>query len=78
MKLILTPVDFCRLTAQERHAFGGIAPVMDKKNPPHRSPIRDLWFLGSQSESGGGVMGVMKGARNVARMIDPGVKGFLA
>lgn len=78
LKVVLTPVDFCNRIFQDRHAFGGIAPVMDKKNPPHRSPVKGLWFLGSQSESGGGVLGVMKGARNVARMIDHRVKAFRA
>jgi len=78
VKVVLTPRDFCNLIAQDRHAFGGVAPVLGTKNPPHKSPVRDLWFLGSQSESGGGVMGVMKGARTVARMIDPRVRMFRA
>ena len=51
------------------HAFGGIAPVMGKQNPAHRTPVEGLWFVGAQSESGGGVAGVMLGARKVARRI---------
>ncbi|MGD9147099.1 MAG: hypothetical protein PVG56_08440 [Anaerolineae bacterium] len=51
------------------HAFGGIAPVMGKQNPAHRTPIECLWFVGAESESGGGVAGVMLGARNVARRV---------
>jgi all-trans-retinol 13,14-reductase len=74
VKITLTPGDFRLRTHQHRHAFGGIAPVMGQKNPSHRTPIEGLWFIGSQSESGGGVLGVMKGARKVAAMIDPRVK----
>ncbi len=42
---------------------------MGKANPPHQTDVEGLWFIGAQSESGGGVLGVMKGARNVARRI---------
>jgi phytoene dehydrogenase-like protein len=42
---------------------------MGQVSPPHRTEIKDLWFAGSQSESGGGVRGVMVGGRNVARRI---------
>ena len=52
---------------QRRHSFGGIAPVRDRQNPSYRTPVRNLWFAGSQSEGGGGVLGVMKGARAAAR-----------
>jgi hypothetical protein len=47
-------------------SFGGIAPVRDRPNPSYRTPITNLWFAGSQSESSGGVLGVMKGARAMA------------
>jgi phytoene dehydrogenase-like protein len=42
---------------------------MGKQNPAHRTPIEGLWFIGAQSESGGGVAGAMIGARNVAKRI---------
>jgi phytoene dehydrogenase-like protein len=69
VRVILTPEDFRSRVHQRRHAFGGIAPVMGQTNPSHRTPIENLWFIGSQSESGGGVMAVMKGARKVANML---------
>jgi phytoene dehydrogenase-like protein len=53
----------------EHHGFGGIAPIMGKQNPFHRTPVEGLWFIGAQSESGGGVAGVMVGARNASRRI---------
>jgi phytoene dehydrogenase-like protein len=66
---VLTPVEFKKRTHLAHHAFGGIAPVMGKQNPAHRTPIEGLWFIGAQSESGGGVAGAMIGARNVAKRI---------
>jgi phytoene desaturase len=66
-RLIVTPADFRRRVLQHHHSFGGIAPVRDRPNPAYRTPIRNLWFIGSQSESSGGVLGVMKGARAAVR-----------
>lgn len=68
-KEIFTPDDFRRLTLQRHHAFGGCAPVMNKKVVPHRTPVKGLWFVGSQSESGAGINNVVEGAWRVARMI---------
>jgi phytoene dehydrogenase-like protein len=65
----LTPEDFQKRTHLARHAFGGIAPVMGIPNPAHRTPVKGLWFVGAQSESGGGVAGVMIGARKVVMHI---------
>lgn len=69
VRVVLTPEDFQQRTHLAHHAFGGISPVMGKTNPPHQTDVEGLWFIGAQSESGGGVQGVMKGARNVARRI---------
>ncbi len=66
----MTPVDFGRVTYQlEHHSFGGHCPVAGKSGAPHRTPIKALWFLGSQSESGGSVPGVMRGARKVFHLL---------
>ncbi len=66
----LTPEDFGRLThMREHHSFGGYRPVMGKSGAPHRTPIKGLWFIGAQSESGAGVGGVMRGARKVFNMV---------
>jgi all-trans-retinol 13,14-reductase len=69
VRVVLTPEDFQQRTHLAHHAFGGISPVMGKTNPLHQTDVEGLWFIGAQSESGGGVLGVMKGARNVARRI---------
>jgi phytoene dehydrogenase-like protein len=69
VKIIMTPDDFKKRINVVRHSFGGTAPVMGEENPPHRTPIQGLWYIGAYSESGGGVAGVSAGARNVVKMI---------
>jgi len=62
-KLVMTPVDFRKITHLKKSAFGGLAPIMGVKNPPHVTPVAGLYFVGAQSESKGGVAGVMMGAK---------------
>jgi len=59
----MTPLDFKSRIFVEKHSFGGLAPIMNQQNPPHHTPIQDLWYVGAQSESGGGVAGVVAGTR---------------
>jgi len=68
-RLILTPEEFRQRTHQAHHSFGGVPPVIGNKPPAHRTPIAGLWFIGAQSESGGGVLNVMTGARKVVHRI---------
>lgn len=68
-RMILTPADFRRRTHQSHHCFGGVPPVMTNKPPASKTPIEGLWFIGAQSESGGGVVHVMEGAEKVAKRI---------
>jgi phytoene dehydrogenase-like protein len=68
-RLILTPADFRSRTYQEHHSFGGVPPIIGNKPPAHKTPVEGLWFIGAQSESMGGVMNVMVGARRVAKEI---------
>jgi phytoene desaturase len=67
--MILTPADFRTRTHQSHHSFGGVPPVMGNRPPAHRTPISGMWFIGAQSESGGGVVHVMEGAKKVAKRI---------
>jgi all-trans-retinol 13,14-reductase len=62
-KVIITPLDFKARIFVERHSFGGLAPIMNQQNPQHLTPIQSLWYIGAQSESGGGVAGVVAGTR---------------
>jgi phytoene dehydrogenase-like protein len=69
---ILTPKDWRARTNLDHHAFGGIAPVLGSWRVPHRTPVEGLWFVGAQSESGGGVNNVIPGAYKTARWIARG------
>lgn len=68
-KLIMTPEDFRNRIHVNKHSFGGTAPVLGQKNPPHRSPIKGLWYIGAYSENGGGFTGAVKGAWKTVKMI---------
>jgi phytoene dehydrogenase-like protein len=66
---IITPLDLRKVTHLQHHAFGGISPVMNAWKVPHQTPIEGLWFIGAQSESGGGMNNVIPAAYRVARQI---------
>lgn len=68
-RLVMTPEDFRKRTHLKHHSFGGMPPVIGNKPPAHKTPIPGLWFIGSQSESTGGVCNVMTGAQKVAKRI---------
>jgi phytoene dehydrogenase-like protein len=68
--LTFTPDDFKRIAYMpDHHSFAGLCPVMGKAGAPHKTPFRGLWFIGSQSESGGGVTTQVLAARKVVKMI---------
>jgi phytoene dehydrogenase-like protein len=66
---IFTPPDFRRIAHTAHHAFGGVAPIQGKPRVAHRTPIQNLYFIGAQSESGGGVNSVIPAAYKVARSL---------
>jgi len=68
-RLVLTPEDYRQRTHLKHHSFGGVPPVIGNKPPAHKTPIENLWFIGAQSESTGGVLNVMTGAQKVAKQI---------
>ena len=61
---IMTAEDYRRFTHMEKSSFGGVVPIWNQKNPPHMTPVQGLYFVGQQSENGGGVGAVMVGARD--------------
>lgn len=60
---IMTAEDYRRYTHMEKSSFGGVVPIWDQRNPPHKTNIKGLFFVGQQSENGGGVNAVMQGAK---------------
>jgi phytoene dehydrogenase-like protein len=65
---IITPEEWRKRTHLDQHAFGGIAPIQNTPRVPHQTPIEGLWFVGAQSQSGGGVNNVIPAAYKVARL----------
>jgi len=63
---VMTADEFRARTHLKHHAFGGIAPVLGAWKAPHKTPVAGLWFVGAQSESGGGVSAVMVAAFKTA------------
>ncbi len=68
-RVVLTPENFRHRTYQDHHSYGGLPPVIGMDLPPHCTPIKDFWFIGSQSKNLGGVKSVMLGARDTAKEI---------
>ncbi|MBO4872608.1 MAG: NAD(P)/FAD-dependent oxidoreductase [Lachnospiraceae bacterium] len=64
---IMTAEDYRELTHMKKSSFGGVVPVWKQQNPPHVTPVRNLFFVGQQSENGGGVPAVIGGARDAYR-----------
>lgn len=67
IQVSLTPHDFRQRFYLSHHAFGGRIPMLGQTGPGYETPIHGLWFIGAQSQSGGGVQNVMIGARDAAR-----------
>ena len=63
MRKIMTAKDYRAYTHMEKSSFGGVVPIWNQKNPPHVTGIPGLYFVGQQSENGGGVGAVMVGAK---------------
>lgn len=64
---ILTPPDFRSITHTDHHAFGGLAPLINSRGIAHKTAIPGLWFIGQQSEGGGGLNNVITHAYQAAR-----------
>ena len=67
VRVIMSPDDFLRRINVIRHSFGGTAPKLGQQNPSHKTPIKNLWYIGAYSESGGGIMGVIDGTRSAIK-----------
>ncbi|OQC10842.1 MAG: zeta-carotene-forming phytoene desaturase [Tenericutes bacterium ADurb.Bin087] len=60
---IMTPVDYRHFTHMKKSSFGGIVPIWNQKAPTHFTPVKNLLFLGQQSENAGGMGPVILGAK---------------
>ena len=64
---IVAPPDFREITHTSHHAFGGLAPLINSRGIAHKTPIPGLWFIGQQSEGGGGLNNVITHAYQTAK-----------
>ena len=62
-KSIITSEYYRKFTHMKKSSFGGIVPIWNQKNPPHVTPVKNLYFVGQQSENGGGLGAVATGAK---------------
>ena len=60
---IMTALDYREYTHMKKCSFGGVVPIWNQKNPTHVTPIKNLYFVGQQSENAGGLANVMMGAK---------------
>lgn len=61
---IMTARDYSEYTHMKKSSFGGVVPIWNQKNPTHKTPVKNLWFVGQQSENAGGVGAVIMGAKS--------------
>ena len=61
---IMTAREYSAYTHMKKSSFGGVVPIKGQKNPTHKTPIENLWFVGQQSENAGGVGNVILGAKS--------------
>lgn len=61
---IMTARDYSEYTHMKKSSFGGVVPIWNQKNPTHKTPVENLWFVGQQSENAGGLGAVIGGAKS--------------
>ena len=61
---IMTAIDYREYTHMEKCSFGGVVPIWNQQNPTHVTPVKNLYFVGQQSENAGGLANVMMGAKS--------------
>jgi len=61
---IMTAESYREYTHMKKSSFGGTVPIWNQQNPPHITPVKNLYFVGQQSENGGGMCAVMMGAKS--------------
>lgn len=70
VKLIKTPIDYRKMTLTDHSSFGGTVPDRNLENLAIVTPVKNLYFIGSQSEAQGGVAGCLLGGQKVAKIVE--------
>ena len=61
---IMTAKDYREYTHMSKCSFGGVVPIWNQQNPTHITPIKNLIFVGQQSENAGGLGNVIMGSKS--------------
>ena len=61
---IMTAEDYRVYTHMSKCSFGGVVPIWNQQNPTHITPVKNLIFVGQQSENAGGLANVIMGAKS--------------
>lgn len=61
---IMTADDYKVYTHMSKCSFGGIVPIWNQQNPTHITPVKNLIFVGQQSENVGGLGNVIIGSKS--------------
>ena len=61
---IMTAEDYKVYTHMSKCSFGGVVPIWNQQNPLHITPVKNLIFVGQQSENAGGLGNVIMGAKS--------------
>ena len=61
---IMTAEDYKVYTHMSKCSFGGVVPIWNQQNPTHITSVKNLIFVGQQSENAGGLANVMMGAKS--------------
>jgi prolycopene isomerase len=69
-RAVITPDDWRARVYASHHSFGGMAPYKGISGIPYQTPVKNLWYIGSQSQSGAGLGNVITGAYKTALQVD--------
>lgn len=61
---IMTAIEYREYTHMSKCSFGGVVPIWNQQNPTHITPVKNLIFVGQQSENAGGLANVIMGAKS--------------
>lgn len=61
---IMTAKDYREYTHMSKCSFGGVVPIWNQQNPTHITPVKNLIFVGQQSENAGGLGNVIMGSKS--------------
>ncbi len=69
MRTVMTPDDFKQRLHVKHFAFGGLAPEIGKSGIPFITCIENLYYVGAQSQTGGGINRIITETANLTKKL---------